>query len=253
MVKELLEGFKEQWAPVMENLDIADQVGGPPAAALQVQTRRSWVRRRAAPHRRFGGQGHEDKCCVLESAPVGEGPSLAGCARWSGPGAALASPGVQIGLDSCRCWLAKASGLQSVAPPVAVLCVPRHHTLPAPSHRASCRRAAAASHPASLGPRPLLPTTAATARSLAAQAFEDIDGLLEGPEGFDASTSVWHQTGALSYECAGQLGTAHRAYHQAGRRPWPSNVHVFPERQPRQKTWWPPRPLLLFPPLARLA
>lgn len=29
------------------------------------------------------------------------------------------------------------------------------------------------------------------------QAFEDIDGLLEGPEGFDSSTSVWHQTGKL--------------------------------------------------------
>lgn len=30
---------------------------------------------------------------------------------------------------------------------------------------------------------------------IADQAFEDIDGLLEGPEGFDSSTSVWHQTG----------------------------------------------------------
>ena len=28
------------------------------------------------------------------------------------------------------------------------------------------------------------------------QAFDDIDGLLEGPQGFDSSSSVWHQTGA---------------------------------------------------------
>jgi hypothetical protein len=27
------------------------------------------------------------------------------------------------------------------------------------------------------------------------QAFDDIDGLLEGPEGFDSSSSVWHATG----------------------------------------------------------
>jgi uncharacterized protein with von Willebrand factor type A (vWA) domain len=29
----------------------------------------------------------------------------------------------------------------------------------------------------------------------AAQAFEDIDGLMDGPEGFDSSKSVWHQSG----------------------------------------------------------
>ena len=28
LVEKLLEGFKEQWAPVMENIDIAEQVGG---------------------------------------------------------------------------------------------------------------------------------------------------------------------------------------------------------------------------------
>ena len=27
------------------------------------------------------------------------------------------------------------------------------------------------------------------------QAFDDIDGLLEGPSGFDSSSAVWHQTG----------------------------------------------------------
>lgn len=28
MVKKLMEGFKKEWEPVMENLDIAEQVGG---------------------------------------------------------------------------------------------------------------------------------------------------------------------------------------------------------------------------------
>ncbi|PSC69825.1 von Willebrand type A [Micractinium conductrix] len=33
------------------------------------------------------------------------------------------------------------------------------------------------------------------ALDIADQAFDDINGLLEGPEGFDSSRSVWHQTG----------------------------------------------------------
>lgn len=39
------------------------------------------------------------------------------------------------------------------------------------------------------------------------QAFEDIDGLLDdGPQAFDSSRSVWHQTGAAGRQLAGAVG-----------------------------------------------
>lgn len=52
------------------------------------------------------------------------------------------------------------------------------------------RSLAHATHP----PTPRSPPTSPPPHTKQ-QAFDDIDGLLEGPEGFDSSSSVWHQTG----------------------------------------------------------
>jgi hypothetical protein len=129
-VKELLDGFKQQWEPLMENLEIAEQsrwVGG-------------WV-----------------------------GGWAAGCVRgWAGGRLAKWVAG----------WMASA-----VLP-----CVPASACQPE-----RCVAELLRSH---------LHGGASLAAALLLQAFDDINGLLEGPEGFDSSSSVWHQTGVLALPLA---------------------------------------------------
>ena len=140
MVKELLEGFKEEWAPVMENLEIADEVG-------RVVRGLGWL-----------------VCCMQLVCWVG----------WWEPGVKEWCGGASSGAASQD--TAGGSTFKTCDTPSAIAGEPAvgagctdgvHHTL--------------------------------------SQAFDDIDGLLDdGPQAFDSSRSVWHQTGATRWQLAGR-------------------------------------------------